>query len=265
MSAVPNSVNAVAFATVEPGVGTGGDNGVGFHSRQPVNIERFDDTENVHNNDKLKQSDGDLIANAQVANYPKWPQSPYVRYVSRPLSGGALSSSLQSFSPEDRSKMGTPLNPFWIRNDLWSMDNEADIFMDAGPNWVAPRMGGHTSQGAQIDRETYLDNEQQIQHSTESSSMGRETAAAPVAPIAGQVTSAAAGATVNASDMSMENANPAKVNKDSEGKGPQEGDIDAKRKRSDEPSKGEDGDDKATPVSSSTASMTKKTKKSKKS
>ena len=269
MAAVPDSASTAFLSSggsnIQAGIGFGGDNGVGFHSTQPVNLERHDDTENVHNRDKLKQSDGDIVADGQVANYPKWSQSPYVRYVSRPLSNGTLSTGLQTYTPEDRSKMGQPLNPFWIRNDLWSMDNEADIFMDASPNWVAPRMGGHTSQGAQIDRETYLDNEQQIQHSTESSSMGRETAAAPVAPIAGQVTSATAGATVNASDMSMENANPAKVNKDSEGKGPQEGDIDAKRKRSDEPSKGEDGDDKATPVSSSTASMTKKTKKSKKS
>lgn len=266
MAAVPDSIGAAFISSssgIGPGVGLGGDNGVGFHSTQPVRLERHDDTENVHNRDKLKQSDGDITADGQVANYPKWPQSPYVRYVSRPLSDGSLSTGLQSYTPEDRSKMGRPLNPFWIRNDLWSMENEADIFMDAGPNWVAPRMAAHTKQSAQTDRETYIDNEEQPQHSNEKPPMGTETAAAPVAPIAGQVTSAVASG-VNAGDLKMEDANPAKVRKEDEGSAPKETDIDAKRKRGDEASKGEEGTDKVTPPSSSTATAPPAAKKSKK-
>ena len=266
MSAVPNNVNTNSLASgssVQPGVGLGGDNGVGFHSAQPVRLERHDDTENVHNRDKLKQSDGDLIADGQVANYPKYPQSPYVRYVSRPLSHGNLSTGIQTHTPEDRSKMGQPLNPFWIRNDLWSMENEADIFMDAGPNWVAPRMAAHTRQSAQTDRDTYLDNEQQIQHSNESAPMGRESVPAPVARIAGQVSSAVSTG-VTAGDLKMEDANPAKVRKENEGSEPKETDIDAKRKRSDEASKGEEGTDKVTAPSSSTATAPPPAKKGKK-
>lgn len=102
MTAVPSGISSAFLssgATVQPGVGIGGDNGVGFHSNQPVRIERHDDTENVHNRDKLKQSDGDIIADGQIANYPKYPQSPYVRYVSRPLSHGKLVLSPQSGDP----------------------------------------------------------------------------------------------------------------------------------------------------------------------
>lgn len=269
MTAVPSGISSAFLSsgsTVQPGIGIGGDNGVGFHSNQPVRIERHDDTENVQNRDKLKQSDGDIIADGQIANYPKYPQSPYVRYVSRPLSGGNLSTGIQTYTPEDRSKMGQPLNPFWIRNDLWSMENEADIFMDAGPNWVAPRMAAHTKQSAQIDRDTYIDNEQQPQHSAQAGPMGRESAAAPMVPIAGQVTSAVAASSSTTGDLKMEDANPAKVRKEDEGSAAKETDIDAKRKRSDEASKGEEGTDKVTPPSSSTATPppSKKGKKGKK-
>lgn len=271
MTAVPSGISSAFLSSgssVQSGIGFGGDNGVGFHSSQPVRLERHDDTENVHNRDKLKQSDGDIVADGQVANYPKYPQSPYVRYVSRPLSNGALSTGIQTYTPEDRSKMGQPLNPFWIRNDLWSMENEADIFMDAGPNWVAPRMAAHTKQGAQTDRDTYLDNEQQIQHSTQAAPMGPmgggESAAAPMAPIAGQVTSAVASGAATTADLKMEDANPAKVRKEDEGSAPKETDIDAKRKRSDEASKGEEGNDKVTAASSSTATAPPAAKKGKK-
>lgn len=266
MTAVPSGISSAFLSSgssVQPGIGFGGDDGVGFHSAQPVRIERHDDTENVHNRDKLKQSDGDIIADGQVANYPKYPQSPYVRYVSRPLSHGNLSTGVQTYTPEDRSKMGQPLNPFWIRNDLWSMENEADIFMDAGPNWVAPRLAAHTKQGPQIDRDTYLDNEQQIQHSKETGPMGRESGSPPMAPIAGQVTSAVASSSTT-SDLKMEDANPAKVRKEDEGSAPKEPDIDAKRKRSDEASKGEDGTDKVTAPSSSTATAPPAAKKGRK-
>lgn len=258
MAAVPSSISTAfvsSGSTIAQPAGFGGDNGVGFHSSQPVRIERHDDTENVHNRDKLKQSDGDLVADGQVANYPKYHESPYVRYVSRPLSSGNLSTGVQTYTPEDRSKMGQPLNPFWIRNDLWSMENEADIFMDAGPNWVAPRLAAHTKQSAQMERDTYLDNEQQPQHSSQPAPITIEAAPTPVAPIAGQVTSAVG---VSASDTSgtldMKDANPAKTNKEDDGSAPIEQDIDAKRKRGDEASKGEEGSDKVTPPSSSTAS-----------
>lgn len=258
MAAVPNSTSVNFITTTNntaAGVGYGGDNGVGFHSTQPVGIERYDETENVHNRDKLKQGDGDIVADGQVANYPKYAESPYVRYVSRPLSNGDLSTGIQTYAPEDRSKMGQPLNPFWIRNDLWSMANEADIFMDVGPNWVAPRLEAHTKQNVQTVRETYLDNEGQLQHSTQSAPIRKDDAAPPMAPIAGQVTSAVGQPADTTTNLKMEDANPAKVRKEGDGSTPPETDIDAKRKRSDDVSKGEEGNDKTTPPSSSTATQ----------
>ncbi|MGK3946214.1 hypothetical protein ABK046_48670, partial [Streptomyces caeruleatus] len=84
----------------------------------PISLQRNDDTEQLHNRDKL-QDGADLQADA-VATYPKYEESPFTRYVSRPFSMGTLSDDVVNFAPENRSKMGTPLNPFWIRNDLWS-------------------------------------------------------------------------------------------------------------------------------------------------
>lgn len=132
MSAVPTNVSTSfvsAGSNVEVGAGYGGDSGTGFHSNQPIRAERWDDTENTHFKDRLDSAEGDLRADGNVASYPKYPESPYVRYVQRPLSSGVLSPDVKAYKPEDRSKMGVPLNPFWIRNDLWSMENEADIFM----------------------------------------------------------------------------------------------------------------------------------------
>ena len=214
MTSVPGNIQSVGgnFSGLAPGPGFGGDNGEGFHSRQPISLQRNDDTEQLHNRDKL-QDGADLQADA-IATYPKYEESPFTRYVSRPLSSGVLSSSMVNFAPENRSKMGTPLNPFWIRNDLWSMSNEADIFMDASPNWVQRRINVNGVQDKQgFKRETYLDNEEQPQHSSAPAPIAVEVATPPVSSV-GVVTSTQPAATEG--DMEIKDSNPAKVKTEEE-------------------------------------------------
>lgn len=229
MSAAPiQPAAAVTYSSNVPsGTGYGGDNGKGFHSAQPVSLERNDDTEKVQNRTNLQEG-GDLQADA-IAVYPKYFESPFTRYVSRPLSNGLLSESVTNFKPEDRSKMGKPLNPFWIRNDLWSIANEADIFLDATPNWIAPRINVNGTQDKQTSRPVYLDNEQQPQRSNTAANMEVEMLIAPTATAAGTVTGSEAAASEGTLDM--ENANPAKVNMESDGKEAGDVDIDAKKNK----------------------------------
>ena len=263
MSAVPTNVSTSfvsAGSNVEVGAGYGGDSGTGFHSNQPVRAERWDDTENTHFKDRLDTAEGDLRPDGNVASYPKYPESPYVRYVQRPLSSGVLSPDVKAYKPEDRSKMGVPLNPFWIRNDLWSMENEADIFMDAGPNWVVPRLDAHTAQSAQIKREAYIENEEQPQTSNAPATLHKGNMPPPVAAAAGNVTTAVS-SNSNTSDMNMKDANPAKVGMEEDGKAPNDTDIDAKRKREPEPQNGAENDDRQQAVSSTTAEAPSKKKK----
>lgn len=219
MASVPNSINPVSAtaSSIQP-VG-GADTGVGFHSEQPVRIDRHDPTEQTQFKNRLEEEQRDIQAEP-VATYPKYLESPFVRYVSRPLSSGNLSNSVQSYKPEDRSHMGTPLNPFWIRNDVWSMNYEADIFADSGPNWVPPQIQAHASRNLPgYDRSTYLDNQEQPQHSTETSPLTKSTSAAPAAPAAGTVTSAVVAS--NQTQMDIPKSNPVLPNK--EGKPPSEG------------------------------------------
>jgi hypothetical protein len=210
MASVPGNINSVGgnFRGIQPGAGYGGDNGEGFHSTQPVSLERNDDTENLHNRNRLQE--GDAISADPIATFPKYSESPFTRYVSRPLSSGTLSDSLRNFAPEDRSKTGVPLNPFWIRNDLWSMANEADIFLDASPNWVAPRVNVNGAQSKQgFTRETYLDNQEQPQKSNEQAPIAVDVQAPPKQEAAGTVSGPAA--VEDTSNMEMKDANPAKV------------------------------------------------------
>jgi hypothetical protein len=210
MASVPSSINPVTVpgANLRP---TGGaDPGVGFHSEQPISIERHDPTENTHFKNRLEEQQGDIRAEA-VATYPKYPESPFVRYVSRPLSQGALSKSVQTFAPEDRSHMGVPLNPFWIRNDLWSMKYEADIFADSGPNWVAPQVSGSVAQNLPgYDRTAYLDNQEQPQHSSQSAPIKSSEPVAPSQPAAGSVTSTTVAS--QQGEMPIQESNPAVTN-----------------------------------------------------
>jgi hypothetical protein len=219
MASVPNSINSVSAAAsgIQP-VG-GADTGVGFHSEQPVRIDRYDPTEQTQFKNRLEEEQRD-IQPEPVATYPKYLESPFVRYVSRPLSSGNLSHGVQSYKPEDRSHMGTPLNPFWIRNDMWSIHHEADIFVDSGPNWVPPQVQAHTSRNLPgYDRSTYLDNQEQPQHSAEASPLTSSTSAAPAAPAAGSVTSAVVAS--NQTQMDIPKSNPVLPNK--EGTPPSEG------------------------------------------
>lgn len=227
MTSVPGNINSVGgnFRAIAPGAGYGGDNGEGFHSTQPISLERNDDTENLHNRDRLQEGDG--LSGDAIATFPKYLESPFTRYVSRPLSSGTLSDSVRNFVPEDRSKMGTPLNPFWIRNDLWSVANEADIFLDASPNWVAPRLnvsGTQTKQG--FKRETYIDNEAQPQKSSAPAPIAPEYTEPPKESAAGNVTGTAEAAPVD-TNKEMKDANPAKV-KTQEEAPPKEGEMNQK-------------------------------------
>ena len=215
MTSVPGNIQSVGgnFSGLAPGPGFGGDNGEGFHSRQPISLQRNDDTEQLHNRDKL-QDGADLQADP-IATFPKYEESPFTRYVSRPLSTGVLSADVVNFAPENRSKMGTPLNPFWIRNDLWSIANEADIFMDASPNWVQRRINVNGAQDKQgFKRETYLDNQEQPQHSTQAAPMAPDVEAPPKMEGAGNVTGTEAATTEG--DMEIKDANPAKVKTEEE-------------------------------------------------
>ena len=55
MTSVPGNIQSVGgnFSGLAPGPGFGGDNGEGFHSRQPISMQRNDDTEQLHHRDKL--------------------------------------------------------------------------------------------------------------------------------------------------------------------------------------------------------------------
>ena len=196
-------------------MGLGGDNGVGFHSTQPVRLERHDDTENVHNRDKLKQSDGDITADGQVANYPKWPQSPYVRYVSRPLSDGSLSTGLQSYTPKIVARWVDRSIPFGFGTicGQWKM-KLIYSWMLVPTGWR--RVWQHIQSRAHkriVKRTSIMNSSHSIPTKT---SDGGRNCCGPLAPIAGQVTSAVATG-VNAGDLKMEDANPAKVRKEDEG------------------------------------------------
>jgi hypothetical protein len=201
ISSAPAPINVVG----------GADQGVGFHSEQPINIERYDNTEQTHFKNKLDQSEGDIKAEP-VQVYPKYQESPFTRYVRRPLSDGVLSKSVTSFALEDRSTMGVPLNPFWIRNDTWSMMNEGtDIFQDAGPNFVAPRAAVQSSVPAGgNDRPAYIENQEQPQvpqADSIPSTLVKTVSAPPMVSAAGSVTGAVVAS--EKSQMEIPQSNPA--------------------------------------------------------
>lgn len=204
-----NATFGAAANSVEAGFGYGGDHGRGFHSEQPIDVGINDHTEKTHFKDK-KTAEADQTL-PFTPSYPTWHESPFVRYVHNVMSKGDLPPATIEFQPEDRSKMGIPLNPFWIRNDRWSMKHEADIFVDAGPNFVAPTVGVKGPQHKQnFRRQTYLDNEVHPQSSEKPSDIKLEQKDAPVAPTAGSVTSTG-GKAIHEGEMSMEKANPAKT------------------------------------------------------
>jgi hypothetical protein len=211
MSAQPTSSNPISASAAPINVVGGPDVGVGFHSQQPIRIERYDPTEQTQFKNKLEQGEGD-IKPEPVQVYPKYKESPYVRYVRRPLSDGVLSNSVVNFKLEDRSNMGVPLNPFWIRNDLWSMQNEADIFQDSGPNFVAPTVTaavGSVPSGAN-DRPAYIENQEQPQVPQADSvptTLSGSTSAPPMASAAGDVTGSVVAS--DKSQMEIPQSNPA--------------------------------------------------------
>jgi hypothetical protein len=204
-----NATFGQTTSAVQPGFGFGGDPGEGFHSRQPVNVGENDWTEKTQYKDRREKEQADTTP--FIPQYPRWHESPFNRYVPNVLSTGNLPPAVIEFQPEDRSKMGIPLNPFWIRNDRWSMKNEAEIFVDVDQNFVAPRFGVAGPQKRQgFARHTYLDNKEQPQYSQAKAPIKNEQMEPPVEAGAGSVTSAGAKA-IREGEMQMENANPAQT------------------------------------------------------
>lgn len=172
--AVPAGINnnvAPAPTGVAPGINFGGTGGVGFHDTQPVRLDLNEATVQWHRDD----ADGALgdPTTVSVPDYPTWPESPFVTYCPRPTSNGRLPPILEQFVPEDRSKMGTPLNPFWIRNGVVWDEHEADIFLQPD-DFLAPRFElDHLPQAPQsFARDAYLKNEEQPQYSSGSGDSG---------------------------------------------------------------------------------------------
>jgi hypothetical protein len=187
LNITPSNITPVVpgGSSIQAGVGFGGDNGLGFHSKQPVSTENQYAEATEHPKNSFESSESDSISTEPVQTFPKYLESPFTRYVTRPLSGGEFNFS---YVPEDRSTMGRPLNPFWIRNDTWSMEHEADIFMEADSNFVAPRVDGITKQAPQEDRKAYIENEIQPQLSTQSPDITKSIPKAPLEAAAGSVT-----------------------------------------------------------------------------
>lgn len=222
MSAAPQPSVALPFsASARAGYGFGGDNGVGFHSTGPVRLENPDETEFKRDARETEPT----LPTEVVLPHPKYAESPFTRYVTRPLSNGTLSADLKNFAPEDRSRMGVPLNPFWIRNDLWSIQNEANIFMDAGPNWVHRRLKVSGGQDAQQKRDAYLDNEEQPQYG-KGSTLSADLAPAPSAPAAGNVTGTEA-AEAASQTLALDGSNPAQIKNDQADELPKSLDVSA--------------------------------------
>lgn len=229
MASLPNATAVLSTGqTVSAGAGYGGDNGFGFHSAQPLSGQiRLDDTEQTHNQDKLETGKPPLPGDATIANYPKVFESPFTRYVTRALSNGTLSNDLVHFKPEDRSKTGVPLNPFWIRNDLWSMVHEANLFADAGPNWVAPQVAtAHSSQDARVSRDVYMDNLEQPQFG-QGASLKEETDAAPLESAAGTVSASSAAVESATQKQNEPDINPAAPGEAGSSPDTKEGKVDA--------------------------------------
>lgn len=242
-----NTAIAPAASVTQAGAGHGGDNGVGFHSSQPVpSFINRDPTEQTATKSKLNQAE-DLV-DAFVPSHQRWLPSPFERYVPRPTSSGELPPGIPSYVPEDRSKMGVPLNPFWIRNGCYWDEGEADIFVDTNINWVAPRLSESLPQAPQgWDRDNYLNNEEQPQKSSAGSDIQKEQRAPPTASEAGSVTGTAEAAKVG--QTKIEGANPAETGvADKTGKEatpkpePKEENASTKRKKE---SKGPSGQKKA--------------------
>ena len=98
---------------------------------------------------------------------PKYLESPFTRYVSRPLSSGVLSDSVRNFAPEDRSKMGTPSIPsgFGMICGLLRMRLISSWMpRPTGSLLDSMLVGRKLSKG--LKRETYIDNEAQPQKSS---------------------------------------------------------------------------------------------------
>lgn len=183
MEFAPSNITPIVTSgpTISTGAGFGGDNGQGFHSHQPVSNDYNEATE--HTKDKFESSEPGISSDA-VATLPKYLESPFTRYVTRPLSKGGFEFS---YKPEDRSKTGVPLNPFWIRNDTWSMQNEADIFVQTDSNFVSAQAIAPTPQSPQVEREAYIENEEQPQVSAQPSDITSSTPKPPTQAAAGTV------------------------------------------------------------------------------
>jgi hypothetical protein len=187
------SFNATVGTTINPvnpipvPAGLGGDGGVGFHGSGPVS---GDSTLTEQKQFKAKHTEANAQPSEAVATHQKFVESPFTRYVRRPLSDGGEPKHVYKHTPEDRSKMGVPLNPFWIRNDHYSIDKEANIFLQPY-DFVAPVVTHAGAQSEQVStkRDALLDNEVQPQKGGDTTKIKEEDLLAPKETTAGQVSS----------------------------------------------------------------------------
>jgi hypothetical protein len=215
-AAAPVGVNlqgAVNTAGIASGSGFGGDNGTGFHSSRPIGLPvdtANQHTENAHTKTRLDENKANSDVSPSIPSFQKWSESPFTTYVSRNTSSGKLPSGIPSFKPVDRSNMGIPLNPFWIRNDTWGMQHEADIFTDTGGYFTAAKVMSSGAQSSQnLHRTIYLDNLEQPQEGSGPTGLGSGSDDVPMESGAGSVTGVAEPAPEG--EMAIDSANPAKT------------------------------------------------------
>lgn len=170
--------------------GLGGDRGVGFHGSSSVESAIQGSNLTEQKQFKSKHEEANVQPSEAIATHQTFLESPFTRYVRRPLSDGGEPKHVYKHKPEDRSKMGVPLNPFWIRNDNYSIEKEANIFLQPS-DFIAPIINNLGDQSPQTStkRETYLDNEIQPQRGGDTDKIKEETLLPPKTEAAGKVSS----------------------------------------------------------------------------
>lgn len=214
------SFNTSATASINPSnpipvpAGLGGDAGVGFHSGGSFS---GDATLTEQKQFKAKHTEANAQPSEAVATHQKFLESPFTRYVRRPLSDGGEPKHVFKHKPEDRSTMGVPLNPFWIRNDHYSMDKEANIFLQPD-DFVAPVVTHKGAQSVQVStkREALLDNEEQPQRGGDTHKIAEDNKLAPKDTICGS----AATKIEEAGKQQIPDSNPEEVAENNPAAGP---------------------------------------------
>jgi hypothetical protein len=190
------SFNTTGGASINPvnpipvPAGLGGDSGVGFHGSKTETTAVQGSNLTEQKQFKSKHEEANAQPSEAVASHQTFLESPFTRYVRRPLSDGGEPKQVYKHKPEDRSKMGVPLNPFWIRNDYYSIEKEADIFLQP-EDFVAPVIHhkGEQSEQTSTKRKAHLENEVQPQMGGDTTKLAKDNTLAPKETIAGSVSS----------------------------------------------------------------------------